>query len=97
MALYHEKVSPVRQILDLQGLPAILAENQTLVLPLAVDYASWSQESDRLSQAIAQYSPPGGVSRRVLYISGRVSPLARSQLEARGFTVADEARAEIYR
>ena len=37
------------------------------------------------------------ITQRVLYVAGRVTPLARSQFEARGFIVSDGAQAELYK
>ena len=97
MASYHEKVSPGKRILNLFGLPALHAENDELVIPLAVDYGSWSPESDRLSAALASYQPEVTISKRVLYIAGRISDQARKQIEARGFVVTDGTYVPLYR
>ena len=40
MVVYHQHVSPVKQVIDLYGLPAIHAANNALVIPLSVDYGS---------------------------------------------------------
>ena len=97
MVVYHEEVSPVVRVLNLFGLPAIHAENKVLVVPLAVDYGSWTSEADRLSKALMGYKPEVEISKRLLYVSGRVSPLARKELEARGFTVSDGAHIPLYK
>jgi hypothetical protein len=97
MVVYHEEVSPVVRVLNLFGLPAIHAENKVLVNPLAVDYGSWTSEADRLSKALMGYKPEVEISKRLLYVSGRVSPLARKELEARGFTVSDGAHIPLYK
>lgn len=97
MADYHEQVSPVKRVLDLYGLPAIHVMTNALVIPLAVDYGSWSEESDRLSLALQGYHPQVEISERVLYLSGRVSPMARKNFEARGFKVVDGTHIPLYR
>lgn len=96
MVTYHETVSPVKRILNLYTLPAIHAQNNALVLPLAIDYGSWSAEADRLSRTVAGYQPEVEISQRLLYISGRITPRAREELQKRGFAVTDEALVRIY-
>ena len=97
MVVYHEKVSPVKRILNLYGLPAIHAQNNALVIPLAVDYGSWSPEADRLSNALNTYKPQVEISQKLLYVSGIISPRARKELEARGFVVSDRANVSVYK
>lgn len=97
MASYHEKISPGKRVLSLFGLPAIHAENNALVIPLAVDYGSWSPEADRLSAALAAYQPQVTISQRVLYIAGRVSARARTEIEGRGFIVTDGTHVPLYK
>ena len=97
MAVYHDNVSPVKQILDLYGLPAVHAVNGALVIPLAVDYGSWSSEADRLSLALKEYAPQVEITERILYVSGRVSARAEKEFVARGFVVSDGARIPLYK
>ena len=97
MATYHQRVSPVKQVLNLYGLPAIHAQNDVLVVPLSVDYGWWTEDADRLSAAIANYQPQVNISKRILYVSGTISPLAKEQLADRGFIVSDQASAWLYR
>ncbi len=97
MADYAQKVSPGKRVLNLYGLPAIHCENNFLVIPLAIDYGSWSPEADRLSAALAGYKPQVTIAKRVLYVSGRVSDRARNELTARGFVVADQAHVPLYK
>ncbi len=97
MADYHEATSPAKRILNLFGLPALHCENGTLLIPLAVDYGSWSSESARLSAALASYNPQVIISQRVLYIEGRLSDRARKEFEAQGFTVKDGINTPLYK
>ena len=97
MELYHSKVSPVKQILNLHGLPAIHAANDALVVPLSVDYGWWSEEADRLTTTIANYQPAGIISKRIIYVSGTISPVAKEQLAKRGLEVTDNVYTPLYR
>jgi hypothetical protein len=94
---YHSEISPVKQILNLNGLPALHLSNNSLVVPLSVDYGWWSEEADRLSEAIANYEPEFEVTKRIIYVSGTLSPLAKEQLTKRGLVVVDNAHTPLYR
>jgi hypothetical protein len=97
MEVYHVKVSPVRQVLNLYGLPAIHATNDALVVPISVDYGWWTEQTDRFSAAVASYKPSVKIGKRILYVSGTVSPRAKEELTKRGFIVTDNVRASLYR
>ena len=97
MASYHEKISPGKRVLNLFGLPAMHCQDNKLVIPLAVDYGSWSPEADRLTAALAAYKPQVPISGRLLYISGRVSERARKEIKGRGFVVTDGTYMPIYK
>lgn len=96
MADYHTKVSPLKRILNLSDLPAIHGTNNALVFPLAVDYGSWSEKADTLSQGLLAYNPQVEISERQLWISGRLTERARKELQARGFVVTDGTNIPLY-
>ncbi len=81
MQTYNETASPIVSIFNLYGLPAVLTQNQTLVIPLELDYGSWNPKSAQLAQAIETYQIPGIViAKRELVITGRVTPMAKQEL-----------------
>jgi hypothetical protein len=58
-------------------------QNRHLILPAPVDYLSWTQRIAGFAtnpQLIAQHN-------RVLWITGKMTPLARQQLSANGWNV----------
>ena len=86
--LYHEKKSPIVSIFNLYGLPAAYTQDQTLVIPLELDYGSWSPEAAKLSAAIGSYQIPGKeIKLRQLVITGKLSPAAIIGLNKAGIQV----------
>ena len=57
------------------------------VLENELDQISWQREVDGISDAITQLPAVQATRERHVYTSGVVTPLARKNLEARGFTV----------
>lgn len=94
---YHKQISQIKQIANLNGLPIILTLNKHLVVPLSVDYGWWSEETERLSQAIADYRPDFEVTKRIIHTTGTLSPLAKEQLSKRGFVVEDNIYTPLYK
>lgn len=85
MQAYHSKKSPLVMIFNLYGLPAAYTQDQTLIIPLELDYGSWSQESSKLATAIGTYQIPGKeIKQRQLVITGKLSPLAKEGMSKSG-------------
>ncbi|NWK57544.1 hypothetical protein HW115_18140 [Verrucomicrobiaceae bacterium N1E253] len=85
MRAYHEKSSPVLTIFNLYGLPAAYTQDQSLIIPLELDYGSWSADAAKLSAAIGSYQIPGmPIKQRKLVITGKVTPMAKAGLEKAG-------------
>jgi hypothetical protein len=85
MKAYHSKKSPLVMIFNLYGLPAAYTQDQTLIIPLELDYGSWSQESSKLAAAIGTYQIPGKeIKQRQLVITGKLSPMAKEGLSKSG-------------
>jgi hypothetical protein len=90
LARYHEAVAPIVQI---SAPGPILGRTETgaLVVPMPVDYISWTERVARFPQR-----PDIKAPEHVGFISGRLSPLANKEFERRGwklyesFTVAAE-------
>lgn len=93
----HSEVSPVKKISNLNGLPVIYTASNNLVIPLSIDYGWWSEDGEHLAAAIANYKPGFEVAKRVIYVSGSLSTLAKEQLTKRGFVVEDNVHTPLYR
>jgi hypothetical protein len=76
IAKYNEKVTPVRGFVRAGRAPMIDTGRGTVSL-LPVDYLYWSAPLEGLA----------GGGRGEMWITGRASPLATSQLAALGWTV----------
>ena len=88
--LYDQKKSPVLTIFNLYGLPAAYTQDQTLIIPLELDYGSWNPQSAKLVAAIASYQLPGKViTKRQLIITGKLSPMAMSEMAKAGIQVIE--------
>jgi len=85
---YHEFISPVQEILVSNHIPLLYTKNQHLVFTVMLDYGWWSSETRDLSTALAAFSPAGrAITSRELWVSGQLSPRAKTELEARGWKV----------
>jgi hypothetical protein len=90
LARYHEAVAPIAQI---SAPGPILGRTGagTLVVPMPVDYISWTERVARFPQR-----PDIRAPEHVGFISGRLSPRANKEFEKRGwklyesFTIAAE-------
>jgi hypothetical protein len=90
LARYHEAVTPIVQI-SAPGPILGRTANGTLVVPMPVDYISWTERVARFPQRPDIQAP-----EHVGFISGRLSPLANKEFTKRGwklyesFTIAAE-------
>jgi hypothetical protein len=97
IAEHHTTRSPLKRVLNLYGLPSVHDSNNDLVIPLAVDYVAWTPETQRLATSITEYQPQVDIARRILVLTGDITPLARTQLEARGFVVQSRMDDRLYK
>jgi hypothetical protein len=92
MAAYHTRKSPVVEIIDLQGLAVAYTKDRKLVLPVHLDYGSWTQIADQRSGFFEEFNRNDlAIEEREWFLSGVVSPMAKEQLESRGFVVTERA------
>ena len=92
MRSYSERVSPIRKIALLTGIPTGYTESGTLIVPLAADYLIWNADAAALASALAEAIPSDlVVEGRELVLSGTASTRAREQFESRGVAVTERA------
>jgi len=87
LAQWSQQQSPLTAI----GAPATLIardQNNTVILPAPVDYVSWTPRIAGFVTTPALL----GLQNRVLWIPAKMTPLARHQLEANGWSVHDSAQ-----
>ena len=82
---YAKRVSPVRGFVSVGGAPMLMTANGTVSI-LPVDYLNWSAPLTQIASA-----SHGGE----LWITGKASPMATSQLSALGWKVVPKAGARL--
>jgi hypothetical protein len=88
---YHLHVGAVDRLLALPRNPALYTKDQVLVVMLPVDYLFWTSRAARIAQALTASVPARlRIARCELWIAGDVSPRAKQELEAMGWTVYDQ-------
>jgi len=82
LADYHEKQQPLTAI----AAPGPLAgrnQDGALILPAPVDYVSWTERVASFVQSPAFVA----VQPRTVWLAGKMSPLAKKEFEANGWTI----------
>ena len=93
---YHLHVGAVDRLLVLPRIPALYTKDQALVVMLPVDYLFWTSRVATVAQALTAHVPSRPrIARRELWIAGNVSPRARQELEALGWTVYEQVSAKL--
>ncbi len=89
---YHDRVAPMQQMLVVGGLLGFYATNNALVLPLVLDYGSWTELGSVLTHNFAQFRVPGReITQRELWLTGRLSERAKHEVTARGIVVHEQS------
>jgi hypothetical protein len=81
LARYHEAVAPIAQV-SAPGPILARTANGTLVLAAPVDYIAWTERVGTATNRRDFQAP-----ERVLFVSGRLTPLAQKELSKRGWKI----------
>jgi len=81
LARYHEAVARIAKVSAPGPIKGETASG-ALVLPAPVDYISWTDTLGRIVP-MQDFQAP----EKILFLSGRASPLARRNLTSRGWTI----------
>jgi hypothetical protein len=89
---YHEKVSPIKEIMMHSNLVLARSKADTVLIPFPLDYEIWREQSEMLFTNIVEtYKKEIGPDVKFdLWVTGTVSPLARKNLEELGVQVAEK-------
>jgi hypothetical protein len=88
---YHETQGPITGITMVGALTVAQTKAGVAVIPFALDYGVWTANADRLSQNMkATYKAPGFNGNFEVWVTGSLSPTAKQELQARGFTAVDQ-------
>ena len=93
---YHERRGKITAITMFEALPVGLTQGGVAVIPLAIDHGVWTQSADRITQHLkSTYRPPGFKGRFEMLVTGTLSPRAKEMLQARGFSVVEQAGSQL--
>ena len=96
---YNESVSPITDITVAFGLVFAKAKNGSILIPVPVDYAIWSEHSAGIiTNAIKSYKQVTGsqpIGKLELWITGTATPLAKQELEKLGVGVVENISTRI--
>jgi hypothetical protein len=88
----HETRDRITAITMLDVLTVAQTRSGVAVVPFALDHGVWTANADRLSQHLkTAYRAPGFNGRFELWVTGTLSARAKQELQARGFTVNEQA------
>jgi len=89
MGNLHKGDKPLARIEALGDFPICIAKDGTTVVALQWDYAAFTPMADKFSRDLDEFTKDKG-SKRLIALSGIVSPRLRQELEARGDIVQDK-------
>jgi hypothetical protein len=94
--LYNDKTHSVKSFVDADGIPVPLTNNGKIIAIFPLDYIAWTpkfaQKEKAVSAAIKQMP---GISGKELWVTGKVHPMARKALQAKGWKVEERAREKL--
>jgi hypothetical protein len=91
---YHKAVSPLGQFVSVGQVPGARAANGALVFNFPIDYLVWTDSLARLvanTDTLANQLP--GVTRKEMWITGNLSPRARTEMRRIGWITYENAEA----
>lgn len=92
LATYNKNRSSIVKIVDFLGFPAAYTKDNKLVLPALLDYGSWTESGDRISQSFLGFSRADlSIAGHEWVFTGVVSPTAKQALASRGIVVIEQA------
>jgi hypothetical protein len=91
---YHKAVSPLTQFVSVGQVPGARAGKGALVFNFPIDYLVWTDSLARLvanTDTLANQLP--GITRKELWLTGNLSPKARSEMKRIGWVTYENAEA----
>ncbi|MCS5635930.1 MAG: hypothetical protein NZ990_05395 [Myxococcota bacterium] len=87
---WDQNLAAVEEFLALEGLALAKNEDNDVALPLNIDRGFWTEGAAGLIQSIdAELAQGDGHRRKLMLISGTLSPLARRNIEARDWIIVE--------
>ncbi|MGO9533453.1 MAG: hypothetical protein ACLP3B_20030 [Syntrophobacteraceae bacterium] len=96
MNLYNGKTHSVQRFVDADGIPVLLTNNGKIIAIFPLDYIAWTPNFARKAQAVSgAIKQMSGISGKELWVTGKVNPIARKALEAKGWKVEERVREKL--
>jgi len=87
---YHEKVSPLKEIVMNSDLVTATANNAVFI-PFPLDYGVWTVRTETILKHIVSLTPSSEERHFEVWVTGTFSPLARKNIEAMGIKAVEKA------
>src|SRR5208337_1919446 len=95
-SLYNDKTHSVKSFVDADGIPVLLTNNGKIIAIFPLDYIAWTQNFARKATAIsAAIKQMPRISGKEIWVTGKVHPIARKALEAKGWKVEERVREKL--
>jgi len=89
LLVYRDAVAPIAEVMAPNGLVMARTTEGTVVLPLYLDWAMWTEPMERFIDAVHGSFPSPAEGGKQLVASGWLSLRAKENLEARGWSIMD--------
>jgi hypothetical protein len=87
---YHNTVSPLDEIIVVDGMVIAQARSGNTLVPFPLDRGVWTARAQKILEGIKASREAAGFKGTIdIWITGTVSAMARQQLANRGFSVAE--------
>jgi len=94
---YNKSVAPLANFIPLGGFAVSRAVNGALVVNFPADYIVWTEPMAQTMTAANQLvNELPGVKEKQIWLTGTLSPRARTEIQARGWQVHDRAEAQLF-
>jgi hypothetical protein len=92
MAHYYAKVEKSVRIIEVNGTPLLQRKDGVVAALLPLDYVAWTAALWRKESALSESAKKlPGIKGKKLWIEGTVSPMARQNLQSKGWKVRENA------
>ena len=92
MAHYYAKVEKSVRIIEVNGTPLLQRKDGVVAALVPLDYVAWTAALWRKESALSESAKKlPGIKGKKLWIEGTVSPMARQNLQSKGWKVKEKA------
>jgi hypothetical protein len=96
ISLFNDKTHSVKGFVDADGIPVFLTKNGKIIAIFPLDYIAWTPNIARKVTAVsAAIKQMPGISGKELWVTGKVHPIAKKALEAKGWKVEERVREKL--